>query len=205
MKTLFTSIAFIATLVPLQTAASSDLLARMAAVNPGLHSYQVSMKAHVALTTFPFLSADLAGTYYHKDPDLDKLEITSGLPAIASGFSKLYPHLEPPSRWPQVFDVKIVNDDGKTAQLTLVPKNQGNVQSVDARVDDATATVQSLTWHYAGGGTATMNNTYKKENGYELVTSQTGSVDESSYKGTINSTLSGYKLNPQLSDSIFQQ
>ena len=31
--------------------------------------------------------------------DRNKVEITSGLPLVASQFGKLYPHIEPPSRW----------------------------------------------------------------------------------------------------------
>ncbi len=189
----------------LGAAPADDLLARMAAVNANLHSYTVQMKAHVAMTTFPFLTADLTGTYYHKDPDRDKLEITGGLPAIASQFSKIYPHLEPPSRWSEVFDVKLVSDDGKTADLQLTPKAHGNVESIDAKVDDAQATVRSLEWHYADGATATMVNSYERVQGYLLVTAQTGSVNEPSYKGTITSQLSGYKINAPIADTVFQQ
>lgn len=207
MKTILAVIAFTALAVSgsATSNAADDLLARMAAVNANLHSYTVNMKAHVALTTFPFISADLTGTYYHKDPDRDKLEITSGLPAIASQFGKLYPHLEPPSRWNAVFDVKVVSDDGKTTMFKLTPKTQGNVESIDAAVDDSQATVRALQWHYAGGGTATMDNTYQMVHGYLLVVSQTGSVSESSYKGTVTSRLSDYKLNPQIADSVFQE
>jgi outer membrane lipoprotein-sorting protein len=207
MKYIFATIACAALLVSASAtgSAADDLLARMAAVNANLHSYTVNMKAHVALTTFPFLSADLLGTYYHKDPDRDKLEITSGLPAIASQFSKLYPHLEPPSRWTTVFDVKLLSDDGKTTTFKLTPKAQGNVASIEAKVDDVQATVRALQWNYTDGATATMDNTYQQVHGYLLVTSQTGSVNEPSYKGTVSSQLFDYKLNPQIADTVFQQ
>ena len=207
MKSILATIAFVALAASGSATgnAAGDLLTRMAAVNANLHSYTVNMKAHVALTTFPFLAADLAGTYYHKDPDRDKLEITSGLPAIASQFSKLYPHLEPPSRWTSVFDVKVVSDDGKATVFKLTPKVQGNVESIDATVDDAQATVRGLQWHYAGGGSATMDNSYQMVHGYLLVTSQTGSVSEPSYRGTVTSQLSDYTINPTIADNVFQQ
>jgi outer membrane lipoprotein-sorting protein len=182
-----------------------DLLTRMAAVNAGLHTYTATMKAHVALTTFPFITADIGATMYHKDPDLNKLEVTSGLPAMASQFSKLYPRIEPPSRWPDMFAIKTLSDDGKMTTLQLTPKVQGNVDKMIATVDDADALLRSMKWNYAGGASAEMNNTYSQEHGFWLITSQTGSVDEPSYKGTISSTITDYKLNPALDDALFKQ
>jgi outer membrane lipoprotein-sorting protein len=195
----------LAALIPLSTSAADDLLARMAAVNSGLHSYTATMKAHVALTTFPFLTADIGATMYHKDPDLNKLEVTSGLPSMASQFSKLYPRIEPPSRWPDMFTIKTLSDDGKVTTLQLTPKVTGNVDSMVATVDDSSALLRSMKWNYAGGASAQMDNTYSQEHGYWLITAQTGSVNEPSYKGTVSSTISSYKINPPLDDAIFKQ
>ncbi|HTU70620.1 MAG TPA: hypothetical protein VMF11_09900 [Candidatus Baltobacteraceae bacterium] len=183
----------------------ADLLARMAVVNPGLHSYSATMHAHVALSTFPFLSTDIVATYYHKDPDLDKLSITSGLPVVAQGFSQLYPHIVPPSRWGLVYVITKSSDDGKTATFTLVPRKNGNVVRVEATVDDASATVRSMRWDYANGGWASMNEHYGLVQGNTVVVSQTGHVDEPNYKGDITATLSGYQMNPNLPDALFTQ
>jgi outer membrane lipoprotein-sorting protein len=205
MKSLLCALAVLAAAIPLSGAAQDDLLARMNAVNANLHSYSASMKAHVAMTTFPYISTDLNGTYYHKDPDRDKLEITSGLPGLAQQFSELYPRLVPPSQWNQVFTVTKVSDDGTTTHFKLVPRKQGNVDHIDANVDDKRATVTAMTWAYANGGTAEMTNSYSDVKGYVLVTSQTGRVDEPQYKGTITSTLSNYQINPNIPDSTFAQ
>lgn len=194
-----------ALLAPLSGLAQEDLLSRMSAVNANLHSYTAAMKAHVAMTTFPYLSTDLNGTYYHKDPDRDKLDITSGLPGIAQQFNQLYPHLVPPSHWNEVYTVTKVSDDGTTTRFKLVPRTQGNVDHIDAVVDDKRAVVNAMTWTYANGGTAQMTNTYSNVKGYTVVTSQTGRVDEPQYKGTISSTLSDYKINPAIPDTIFAQ
>lgn len=196
---------FAAALAPHGSAAQGDLLARMSAVDANLHSYTATMKAHVALSTFPFLSTDVRGTYYHKDPDLNKLEITSGLPGVAQQFGKLYPHIEPPSRWPGLFIVTQVSSDGTTAHFKLVPRKPGNVESIDATVDEKSATVSSMRWYYANGGSAEMNNRYSTVKGFLVITSQTGNVDEPSYKGTISSTLSNYVMNPSIPDTVFQQ
>lgn len=191
--------------LPIASSAGDDLLGRAAAVNPGLHSYTATLKAHVKLTTFPFIATDLEGTYYHKDPSMDKLDITSGLPGMAKQFSKLYPHLIPPQQWNDVFVVSKLADDGKTTTYKLVPRKRGNVDHIDAALDDKSATLASMRWNYDNGGTAEMRNSYSTIAGHLVVTGQTGSVDEPDYKGAIDSTLSNYHFNPKLPDSIFQE
>jgi hypothetical protein len=182
-----------------------DLLARMSAVNPNLHSYQATMHAHVALATFPFLSTDVVATVYHKDPDLNKIAVTSGLPGLAEGFSQLYPRIEPPARWQSLYTVTMGSDDGTTTHIVLVPKAEGNVQKIEVGVDDATATVRTARWEYANGGSASLEQHYSSIQGNLLATSQSGHVDEPNYKGDISATLSGYELNPDLPDSLFSQ
>ena len=192
-------------LAPLKGAAADDLLARMSAVNPGLHSYSATLKAHVALTTFPFLATDVTANVYHKDPDHNKIEITSGLPLIASQFGVLYPRIEPPARWSELYRMTKTGDDGTHSSFRLVPRVAGNVEYIDAGVDDRTATVSSMRWTYVNGGSATMNSVYGQVQGELVVISQNGTVDEPGYKGTIAATLSDYKINPQLDDAIFDQ
>jgi hypothetical protein len=191
--------------LPLRIGAADDLLARMSAVNPDVHSYTATLHAHVALTTFPFLATDLVGTYYHKDPDLDKVQITSGLPLIAQNFSKLFAHIEPPSRWNDLYTVTQSGDDGKTTNLTLVPRTAGNVKKIEVAVSDASATIASLRWDYQNGGWAAMDEHYGMVQGNTMVTSQTGHVEEPGYTGDVTTTLSGYRLNPSLPDSLFSQ
>ena len=206
MKRLLTFLALACiSVAPVQTSAGVDLLQRMGAINPSLRSYTATMHAHVVLTSLLGFSADLVGTYYHKDPNLDKLVITQGLPGIAKQFSELYPHIESPARWSQIFDVTMMGDDGTTATFKLVPRKRGNIDHIDAMVDDKTATVKSMTWHYYNGGSAIMNNNYSTIDGNVLITSQTGKVDEPSYKGDISSTLSDYKINPPIDDKVFAQ
>ena len=120
----------------------ADLLTRMIGLNSNLHTYSATMHAHVALESFPFLSTDIVATYYHKDPDLNKIAVTSGLPAIAQGFSQLFPQIEPPARWDAIYAVTQTGDDGRTTTFTLVPRAAGNVSKITVTVDDATATIR---------------------------------------------------------------
>ncbi|MGC2242244.1 MAG: hypothetical protein WBA06_01330, partial [Candidatus Aquilonibacter sp.] len=168
----------------------ADLLTRMIGLNSNLHTYSATMHAHVALESFPFLSTDIVATYYHKDPDLNKIAVTSGLPAIAQGFSQLFPRIEPPARWDAIYAVTQTGDDGRTTTFTLVPRAAGNVSKITVTVDDATATIRTERWDYANGGWASMDNRYSVIQGNALVTSQTGHVEEPSYKGDVTATLS---------------
>jgi len=185
--------------------AADPLLDRMAGVNPGLHSYTATMRAHVSLTTFPFLATDIVATVYHKDPDKNKVEITSGLPLVASQFGNLYPHIEPAARWNDVYTVTRISDDGSRTSYRLVPRAAGNVERIDAVVDDKTATVSTMRWTYANGGTAEMDDTYSTIEGNLVVTSQAGEINEPNYKGNVSATLDHYAMNPVLDDALFEQ
>lgn len=185
-------------------ATAAALLARMEAANADVHSLSAQIHAHVAMRSFPYLAADLSGTYYYKEPDKTKVVFTGGVPLIAQQFDRLYAHIESPSQWQQLNAVTLVSDDGKVARFKMVPHKHGNVESIDATVDDKSATVTSMRWNYANGGYAEMNNHYTTMDGRLLVASQTGHVQEPGYTGDITSTLDRYKINPALSDSLFE-
>lgn len=187
----------------LAAVAATALLARMAAINPNLHGFTATMHAHVAMKSFPFLSADLQGTYYFKAPDKTKVVFTSGVPVVAQQFDKLYAHIESPSQWNDKYVVSTVSDDGVTTRFRLVPKVEGNVEQIDASADDRNATVTSMRWQYRNGGYAEMTNRYGRVQGNVVVESQIGHVEEPGYVADITSTIDGYKINPALPDGIF--
>lgn len=185
--------------------AAPDLLARMSALNPNLHAFTATLHANVAMKSFPFLDASLTGTYYHKEPDKTKVVFTGGVPLVASQFNKLYAHIESPSQWESVYDVTVVRDDGTVTTFRLVPKKRGNVDHIDAKVDDKTATVTSMRWAYANSGYAEMTNHYGTVDGNIVVTSQTGHVEEPGYVADITSTIDHYAINPDIADSVFAE
>lgn len=204
MKTLAALLALAALgLAPVRTAAAGDLLDRMAALNPTLRSFTATLHADVALKTFPFLDVHLTGTYYHKEPDRNKVVFTSGVPAVAQQFDKLYAHIESPSHWSQVYTVTLVSDDGKSTTFRLVPRKRGNVDHIDAVADDRSATVRSMRWSYDNGGYAEMFNRYGTVDGNVVVQSQTGHVQEPGYTADISSTLDNYTMNASIADSVF--
>lgn len=206
MRVLMGLAAIAAFALPMRAAPASDLLARMAALNPNLHAFTATLHARVSMKTFPFLTANLVGTYYYKEPDKTKVAFSKGIPiaGVASQFDTLYAHIENPSRWPHVYVVSVVSDDGRTAVFKLTPRKQGNVEHIDATVDDRRATVTSMRWNYANGGYAEMTNSYGRVQGNVLVQSQTGHVEEPGYTADLSSTIDNYTINPTLPDSVFQ-
>ncbi|MDQ2991300.1 MAG: hypothetical protein M3R30_00565 [Candidatus Eremiobacteraeota bacterium] len=184
--------------------ASSDLLARMIALNPGLKSYTAAIHAEVHMTSFPFLSPVLDGTYYHKDPSKDKIVFTSGLPGIAKQFSKIYPRIAAPVAWKSTYVVTTGATGGTTTTFRLAPRKNGRIDHVDVVVDNATATILSMKWNYNdGSGYAEMHQTYTKVGNDYLVSGQTGHVEQSIYKADITSTFASFKLNDPIADSVF--
>jgi len=185
------------------SAPAGDLLTRMAALNPNLHAFTATLHAHAAMKSFPFLSADLVGTYYYKEPDKTKVVFSSGVPVVAQQFDRLYAHIENPSRWRDVYEVAVLSDDGRSTTFRLTPRKHGNVARIAATVDDTTATVTTMRWEYENGGYAEMTNRYGKVGGNVVVQSQKGHVEEPGYVADLSSTIDHYTFNPSLPDSVF--
>jgi hypothetical protein len=205
VKIVFAALAAASLALAAPASAQDDLLTRMAALNPNLHSFTAAMHVDVAMLTFPFLKVHLEGTYYHEAPDRDKVVFTSGVPAVAQQFNKLYAHIEPPSRWRDVYDVKVVSDNGTITTYRLTPLKQGNVDHIDARASDRNATVQYQRWNYVNGGYAEMRNYYKTVDGNVVIASQNGHVEEPNYTADLSSTIDAYKINAPVNEAVFTQ
>ncbi|HEY8297004.1 MAG TPA: hypothetical protein VIG32_03165 [Candidatus Baltobacteraceae bacterium] len=184
---------------------SNALLQRMGQLNPHLKTYTASIHADVDLHAFLSLSPTLDGTYYHKEPDKDKLVFTSGLPTIAKQFSKVYPHIDNPSEWGTVYAITPEGDNGTTTTLKLVPRKQSRVDHIDVKIDDKRATIDEMRWTYTDGGYALLDQTYSRVGGNYLVSRQTGHVDTPHYTADVKSTFSNFKLNIPISDAVFKE
>jgi hypothetical protein len=183
----------------------SGLLDRMAAVNADLHAYTATLHAQISLTTFPFLQTEITGTLYRKEPDRERLTITSGMPLLAQQFGNLYPQIVGPSHWRSLFVVALSGEGNGIAHLRLVPRVGGNVLSIDADVDEATALVSRFRWNYRNGGYAELAQQYARVGDDRLPVSQQGHIQEPGYVADITATIDRYHLNPSLPDSVFTQ
>lgn len=181
----------------------TDLIRRMAAAEDDVRSYTASVHADIRMHSFPYLSPSLDGTYYHKEPSMNKIVFTSGLPFIAQQFSKVYPEVESPSRWLTVYDVSLESTDGPYTILKLVPRKHGRIDHIDAKIENKTVDLVQLRWNYNDGGYATLNQTYGLVQGHRLVTRQTGHFDVPHYNADLKSTFTAFKINADIPDSVF--
>lgn len=186
-----------------QDAAVVSVVQHMVAADAGVTSYTASVHADIEMHSFPFISPSLDGTYYHKEPNKNKIVFTSGLPYIAKEFSKVYPDIESPSHWFERYYVTLEQTDGSYTTLKLVPRKHGRIDHIDARIDDATADLVQLRWNYNDGGYATLNQTYAVIDGHRLVTEQTGHFDVPHYDADLKSTFTAFHLNANIPDSVF--
>jgi hypothetical protein len=184
-------------------APSTLLVERMIANTSGVKSYTASVHADIAMRTFPYLSPSLDGMYYHKEPSRNKIVFTSQLPFIAKQFSKVYPEVESPSRWVEVYYITSEGDTDGFTTLKLVPRKRGRIDHIDAKIDDKTAQLVSLRWNYNDGGYATLDQTYSDVGGHTLVTQQTGHVEVPHYTVDLKSTFKDFKINANIPDSVF--
>lgn len=210
MAGIFRVAAFCSILAPISSgwAAASpapSLLARLIALSSGVKSYTADVEAHVAMHTFPYLSPTLEGKYYHKEPSMDKIVFTGGLPFIAQEFSRVYPRIESPSRWQAVYRISTEGQRNGITTFRLVPRKHGRVDHIDAEVDDKTAELLSLRWVYTDGGYATLHQRYALVQGHELVTRQTGHFDASHYDADLTSMFSHFHLNARIPNSAFSE
>jgi hypothetical protein len=186
-----------------QDATVVGIVQRMVAADAGVRSYTASVHADIAMHSFPFISPSLDGTYYHKEPNENKIVFTSGLPYIAREFSKIYPDIESPSHWFTRYYVTLEDTDGTYTTLKLVPRKHGRIDHIDAKIDNATTDLVQLRWNYNDGGYATLNQTYGVVGGHRLVTEQTGHIDATHYNADLKSTFTAFRINVDIPDSVF--
>ncbi|MGH7729250.1 MAG: hypothetical protein ACREM2_10760 [Vulcanimicrobiaceae bacterium] len=184
--------------------ASDPLFRRMVALNASLATYRAHVHLDVALHSFPFISSAFDGSVYYKRPDKYAVDFDT-VPALAAEFKKVYPHLDPPSLWPTLYDMATLSDQAGTSTLRLVPKKNGRVDHLDVEVDDATATIRRYTWTYKDGGDIGFTQTFSDQGGKFLPATQLGTVDLPAYKASLVAHFSAYRLNVALADSLFAQ
>lgn len=185
-------------------ARTTALYKRVAALNAAVRSYKADVHLDVELKTFPYISPSLDGNVYYKKPDKEAV-VFDTVPALASQFKKVYPKVDPPSRWLALYGVGVVGSEDGATVFRLVPKKTGRVDHLDVRVDEANATIKSYAWTYKDGGLVTFDQSYTSVGGAYLVEKQVGHVDFPSYKADVTSNFKNYKLNVAINDSVFAE
>ena len=206
MKHLAAAVLLLAMAAPAGAQTSSDaLIARMSANMNGVKTYTATVHTDASVHAFLTLNPSMDGTYYHKEPDQNKVVYTSGMPIVAQQFSKLYPHIDSASVWKEKYTISVESSANGQTTFKLVPRKQGRVDHIDAKVDDRTAELVSLRWNYSDGGYASTDLTYTNVQGHELISGQTGKVDVPHYSAEFSSKFSDFKLNVAIPDSVFAE
>jgi hypothetical protein len=183
---------------------AGDLYRRMLAINAKLRSYTASVTLDIKMTSFPYLSPELTGTAYYKQPD-KRAVVFDTVPVLAEQAKKVYPKVEEPVDWPKVYTITPISDESGLTTFRLIPKKNGRVEHLDVKIDDANATVGGYTWTYKDGGYVTFEQTFKTIEGNYLPEKLSGRVELPSYKANVTSALSNYKLNVAIADSVFAE
>src|SRR6185312_4400100 len=89
-----------------QGVANSDLFLRMQKLNADVKTYTAVLHVDVAMKSFPFLSPGLDGSVYYEQPDRTAV-VFNTVPMLADQFKKVYPNMEPPSKWLDLYDVSV--------------------------------------------------------------------------------------------------
>lgn len=178
------------------------LLGRMMLVNAKLRTYTANVTLDIKMTTFPYLSPELNGTVYYKQPN-KRVVVFDTVPALAEQAKKVYPKVDEPIDWPRIYTITAMSDENGVTLFRLIPRKNGRVEHLDVNVDDQSATIKGYTWTYKDGGFVSFEQTFKTIAGNYLPNKLTGRVELPAYKANVTSALSNYKLNVAIADSVF--
>ena len=184
---------------------ATELLARLAAVDPDLRTYRADVAFDVGLKTFPFLRKTVHGNAYFKRPARMEVVLID-LPSYARGFSNLYVGLGTPSDWEKKFVITSAVDatDGRSVTyLVLTPrKADRRLREVDVYVDPVATLPGRIVWRYRDGRIE-LHQRFSRVDGHELVVAQDTDIRLPAVHAFVNSRISNYALNVEIEDSVF--
>jgi hypothetical protein len=181
---------------------AGTLLHRMIDVNTKLRTYTADVTLDIKMTSFPYLSPELTGIVYYKQPN-KRAVVFDTVPALAEQAKKVYPKIDEPADWERLYAITAMSDANGITLFRLIPRKNGRVEHLDVNVEDTTATIKSYTWTYKDGGFVTFDQTFQVIDGNYLPDKLSGHVELAAYKATVTSALTNYKLNVAIADSVF--
>jgi hypothetical protein len=181
---------------------ATSLLHRMIDVNMKLRTYTANVTLDIKMMSFPYLSPELTGTVYYKQPN-KRAVVFDTVPVLAEQAKKVYPKVDEPADWERLYTITAMSDANGTMLFRLIPRKNGRVEHLDVNVDDATATIKSYTWTYKDGGFVTFDQTFELIDGNYLPEKLSGHVELPAYKANVTSAITNYKLNVAIADSVF--
>lgn len=186
---------------------SASILARIAARNPSLQSFQARVHVNVHMLNFPWLSPQLDGTSYFKRPDSYEV-VFDRVPSYAHGINKLFGDIDDVAAWEKDSNITYAGMptiEGHALYALRMTKKiySDQIQDTVAYVDPATFQVVRMDWHYRNGGSITMTQTYRREGEYDVVAAQHAEIHIPHVRAVADATFGAYQTNVALSDAVF--
>ncbi len=191
---------------PLRPMTAAAIVDKMLDRNPGLTSYRARVHVTTHMLSFPFLSPTLDGTTYYKRPS-KFVVVFDRVPAYAAGFSKIFNNVGDPGAWSKDNIVSYAGTrvwSGRPVYiLTVAPRQYSDILAyAHAIVDPATWELVEMTWHYRDGGTISMRQWYRRENGYDVLAEQSAEINFR-VRASSHATYGKYQMNVPIADSVF--
>ena len=213
MRRIFASLVAAAALASVPALAQSPsldahaVIAKMMDRNPSLASYRAPVHVDVRMLNFPFLSPKLDGTSYYKKPGKYEVVFTS-VPSYAKGFEKLYNDIGDPGSWEKDQNVTFAGTqqvDGRSLiVLELTKKIHSTIlDRTVAYVDPQSYELWKMEWHYTSGGTITMRQWYRTEDGFSVISQQQAQIDIPHVRAVADSKYGSYQTNAPIDDTVF--
>ncbi len=186
--------------------AALAVLARLIERNPSLRTYEADMRVDVKMLSFPFLRPTLTGKTYYKRPDNYEV-VFDRVPSFARGLEHLYADIGDPSTWDRRFVVTL--DGARTVNgrrelaLRMVQRVRGMIEHEEVYVDEPSATISELQYHYYNGGVISLRQGFTMVNGYAVVTSQLASIKIPHVRAVATASYSDIRTNVAIDDTVF--
>lgn len=186
--------------------AALAVLQRLIERNPNLQTYESAVHVDVKMLSFPFLAPKLAGKTYFKRPDSYEVVFAS-VPWYAKGLEQLYASIGDPSTWNQRFVVtvdgtRVVNGRTEIA-LRMVQRVRGMIDHEEVYVDEPSATISELQYHYYNGGTISLQQGFSMIDGFAVVTIQYATIDIPHVHAVATARYTDYHTNVAIDNAIF--
>lgn len=188
-------------------APAAPILARIAARNPSLQSFQARVHVNVHMQSFPWLSPQLDGTSYFKRPDSYEV-VFDRVPSYAHGINKLFGDIDDVAAWEKDSDITYAGTqtvNGRTLYALRMTKKiySDQIKDTVAYVDPSSYQVVRMDWHYRNGGSITMTQTFRQQGQYNVVATQHADIHIPHVRAVADATFGAYQTNVAVSDAVF--
>jgi anti-anti-sigma regulatory factor len=174
--------------------------------NPSLASFQAHVDVKMRMTSFPWYAPTLTGTTYFKRPNNYEVVFRS-VPFWAKGFDKLYTDAGDPGSWTNRYAIEVTGEetiDGRQdIELRMVQRVRGQIDHETIDVDPLNWVVDRVRYDYYNGGSIVLDQHFREENGYNLITDQQVAIHLPAVHAVGTAKYTDYRTNVAVDDSVF--